>query len=254
MDLESKNHTLLKNAPLKEVIFELHWDLEYIPEERIQIDKGFEEAVMNFKSACQQGFKVVEILKPASIPPTAFINRVTHRFFKEKGRHPLYQFGPGVFTVNDNNKNYKWDDFNQMVLNGLSCLKNSYSSPLVLSKVELRYVDAISINVLGQNDKFEFLRNHLHVNAQGYEFVDGKLEDINFAKRFSIANDMYLNIMIATGVDRQTKQDSIMWHTYINSNRRITWEELPQWLDGAHKAASKTFKKMLSDELYKQFI
>lgn len=252
MDVEA--NVLLRNAPLKEVIFELHWELEYIAEENIQIDKGFEEAAMNFKSVCQQGFKVVEILKPASIPHTAFNNRVTHRFFKEKGRHPLFQFGPGVFTVNDNNKNYNWDDFNQMVLNGLNCLKTSYSNPLVLSRVELRYVDAVSVDILGQSDKFDFLRTHLHVNAQGYEFVDGKLEDINFAKKFSVDGDNYLHIMIATGVDRQTKKETVMWHTYINNSKRISWEELPKWLEGAHKIASKTFKKMLSNELYNKFI
>ncbi|MFN8306537.1 MAG: TIGR04255 family protein [Ferruginibacter sp.] len=251
--MSERSYQILSNAPLKEVIFELHWDLEYIPEEAIQIDKGFEEAAMNFRSSCQQGFKFVEILKPASIPHTAFNNRVTHRFFKEKGKHPLYQFGPGVFTINDNNKNYRWNEFYNMVINGVNCLKNSYSTTLVLNKVELRYVDAVQANILGEMDKFDFLRNHLHVNAQGYDFVDGQLEDINFAKRFSI-DDKYLNIMIATGVDRQTRETSVMWHTYINNRKRVEWENIPNWLEEAHRMASKTFRKMFSDELYNKFI
>lgn len=244
---------LLKNAPLKEVIFELHWELEYIPEQKIQIDDGFEEAAINFKSACQQDFKVVEILKPSSIPYYAFSHQVTHRFFKEKGQYPLYQFGPGVFTVNDNNKNYKWADFSQLILNGISCLKNSYSKPLVLSKIELRYVDAVPVNVLGDTNKFEFLKNHLNVNAEGYKFVEGQLEDINFTKRFSITDDLYLNMIIATAIEKETKGDGVIWQTFINNKKRISWEELPLWIEEAHTIASSTFKNMLSNDLYKHF-
>jgi uncharacterized protein (TIGR04255 family) len=253
MTNESVSVGILKNAPLKEVIFELHWELEYIPEQKIQIDEGFEEAAINFKSACQQDFKVVEILKPSSIPYTAFIHQVTHRFFKEKGQYPLYQFGPGVFTVNDNNKNYKWEDFSQLVLNGVRCLKNSYSKPLVLSKTELRYVDAVPVNALGDTSKFDFLKNHLNVNAEGYKFVDGHLEDINFAKRFSVSDDFYLNMIIATAIEKETKGDGIIWQTFINNKKRISWEDLRSWIDQAHKIASSTFKNMLSDELYKHF-
>jgi uncharacterized protein (TIGR04255 family) len=253
MDLAIKDNEVLKNAPLKEVIFELHWELDYIPEQKMQIDNGFEEAALNFNSSCQQGFKVVEILKPSSIPYTAFIHEVTHRFYKQKGQYPIYQFGPGVFTVNDNNKNYKWDDFSKLILNGLSCLQNSYSKPLILSKIELRYIDAVPLNALGEADKFEFLRTHLKVNAEGYEFVNGKLEDINFTKRFSISDDSFLNMTIATALENETKQEGIIWQTFINNKKRISWAELPLWIESAHKTASTTFKNMLSDELYNHF-
>ena len=37
-----------------------------------------------------------------------------------------------------------------------------------------------------------FLKNHLNVNAEGYKFVDGQLEDIYFRKRFSIS--VYLQL------------------------------------------------------------
>jgi uncharacterized protein (TIGR04255 family) len=251
--VEKMDTGLLKNAPLKEVILELHWELEYIPEQNIQIDKGFEEAAINFRSACQQDFKEVEILKPPSIPSIAFNHIVTHRFFKQKRQHPLYQFGPGVFTINDNNKNYKWEDFRALVLSGLKCLRGSYSKSLVLSKVELRYIDSVSVSTLGDDNKFQFLKTHLNVNAEGNKFAQGELTDINFTKRFLINDDTYLNIMIATGLDSQTKAESIIWHTYINNKRRIDWEELSVWINNAHAIASDTFKKILSNELYKHF-
>ncbi|QQS28035.1 MAG: TIGR04255 family protein [Sphingobacteriales bacterium] len=247
------NKIFLPNAPLKEVLFEIHWDLEYIPEEKILFDKGFERAILNFTSACQQDFKEVSILKPENIPPTAFINRVTHRFFKKKGQHPLYQLGPGVFTVNDNNKNYIWSDFLDMVINGISCLRSSYEKELIPSNIQLRYIDRVSPYIFGGNDKFDFLREHLQVNAQTYPFVQEELNDIQFTNNFSIDNDSALSLIVQTGVDKDSKEDVIEWHTFVSNKKRLSWEELIDWVQKAHETCSNTFKNMVSYELYEHF-
>lgn len=128
----------LPKAPLKEVLFEIHWDLESLTDEKISFDIGFEKAVMKFARSCEDNFREISILKPEYIPPIAYINRVTHRFYKVMGEHPLYQMGPGVFTINDNNKNYKWSDFTGMCKHGLNCLRNSYDKELSISQVQLR--------------------------------------------------------------------------------------------------------------------
>lgn len=243
----------LQNAPLKEVLFEIHWDLEYISEEKIFFDQGFDRAVLNFTSACQQDFKEVSILKPENIPPTAFINRVTHRFFKTKGQHPLFQLGPGVFTVNDNNKNYVWKEFHQMVKYGISCLNSSYEKELIPSKIQLRYIDRVSPYIFGDNDKFDFLRKHLKVNAETYPFVKGELSNIQFTKNFTIDNESALNLIVSTGVDRDTKEDVIEWHTFVSNKKRLSWKELDNWVLKAHEICSNTFKNMVSNDLYEHF-
>ncbi len=247
------NKEFLPNAPLKEVLFEIHWDLEYISEEKILFDKGFEKAVLNFTNACQQDFKEVAILKPENIPPIAFINRVTHRFFKTKGEHPLYQLGPGVFTVNDNNKNYVWKDFIAMVDNGINCLRSSYEKELVPSKIQLRYIDGVSPYILGNDNKFEFLKEHLQINAETYPFVKGALNDIQFTKSFSIDDERTLNLIVSTGVDRDTKTDVVEWHTFISNKKRLSWEEMIEWAHKSHEICSSTFKNMVSNELYEYF-
>lgn len=114
---------LLNNAPLKEVIFELQWELDFVPQQKMYIDNGFEEAVMNFRNAKQEDFKYFRLLVPNIIPTTFFNNKVTHRFFREKDKHPLYQIGPGVIIVNDNNKNYSWNDLRNLILHGYRLLK-----------------------------------------------------------------------------------------------------------------------------------
>lgn len=247
------NKEFLPKAPLKEVLFEIHWELEYISEEKISFDKGFEQAVLKFTNACQQDFKEVTILKPENIPSTAYVNRVTHRFFKTKGQHPLYQLGPGVFTVNDNNKNYVWKDFFDMVKNGISCLNSSYEKELIPSRVQLRYIDRVSPNIFGSSNTFDFLREHLKVNAETFSFIDRKLTNIQITNSFTIDDESSLNLFFSTGVDKETTEDVIEWHTFVSNKKRLTWEELNDWVEKAHDICSQTFKKMVSDELYQYF-
>ncbi len=243
----------LKNAPLKEVIFEVHWDLDVVPEQSMSVDTGFETAVLNFRNACQQDFKIVELLTPPMIPAIVFNNKVTHRFFKEKGTYPLYQLGPGVFTVNDNNKNYSWEEFRRLILNGIKCLQSSYEKKIVISKTELRYIDSVSVNAFGPSNKFEFLKHHLQVNPEPYPFVNGELDSINFTKKFIIDEEIILNIMVATAFDINSKDEAAIWHTYINNRKRIHEANFEIWIDRAHEIASLTFKKMISKQLYEYF-
>ena len=243
----------LKNAPLKEVIFEIHWDLDVMPEQNMSVDTGFETAVLNFRNACQQDFKIVELLTPPMIPAVVFNNKVTHRFFKEKDRYPLYQLGPGVFTVNDNNKNYSWTEFRTLILSGINCLQSSYEKKIVISKIELRYIDSVSINTFGTVNKFEFLKHHLQVNPEPYPFVDGELDSINFTKKFIIDEEIMLNIMVATAFDIKSNDEVAIWHTFINNRKRIHESNLETWIDKAHEIASSTFKKMISKQLYGYF-
>lgn len=245
--------TYLNNAPLKEVLFELRWEVDYLPELGIRSDAGFEEAVFNFAKACEPEFGEVVILKPEYIPSIAYINRVTHRFFKSRDQHPLYQLGPGVFTTNDNNKNYQWSDFRLMVLDGVQCLRKSYKKELVPATVQLRYIDRVSPFIFGHSDKFEFLRDHLQVEVQGESFVRGKLLDIQFNKRYSIDENSFLNLAIITSVDKDTKDEVIEWHTFVSNNRRLSWDELDKWIDSAHQLCSNTFTSMISNELYEYF-
>lgn len=243
----------LNRAPLKEVLFELQWEVDYFSDQGIRNDSGFEQAVLNFTQACQQDFKEVVLLKPENIPAAAFIHRVTHRFFKKKYQHPLYQMGPGVFTINDNNKNYRWVDFEKMTNDGLNCLRASYEKELVPAKVQLRYIDRVSPYIFGDEDKFQFLKKHLQVNAESYPFVEGELQDIQFNKRFLIDDCSFINLLITTSVDKETKEEVIEWHTFVSNNKRLTWDELSQWTKNAHDICSKTFKSMISKELHEYF-
>lgn len=247
------NRVFLDNAPLKEVLFELQWEVDYLSDQGLRNDTGFEQAVLNFTQACQQDFREVVLLKPENIPPAAFIHRVTHRFFKIKNQHPLYQMGPGVFTVNDNNKNYRWAEFEEMVINGLACLRESYEKELIPAKVQLRYIDRVSPHIFGDENKFDFLRKHLQINAESYPFIDGILQDIQINKRFLIDEFSFINLLITTSVDKESKEEVIEWHTFVSNNIRLTWSGIREWTGNAHSICSKIFKSMISKDLYEYF-
>jgi len=243
----------LINAPLKEVLIELHWDLDFISEEGIEIDSSFEKAVIKFTQGCQQEYQVVTILKPANIPPTAYPHRVTHRFQKVLGQHPLYQMGPGVFTINDNNKNYKWVDFRQMIEFGINCLQESYDRPLVLSKVELRYVDRVSPFIFEDSDKFSFIGENFGINPSQFQVGDNSLTEFQILQRFQAKNDSILTIILTTGLDQESRDELIEWHTFVTNTKRLSWESLLGWIETAHNLCSTTFKNMLSSKLYEYF-
>jgi len=241
----------LINAPLKEVVFQLNWELDFSVEQKTHIDKGFETAVLKFAQSCQQEYNEVEVLKPAFLPSTAFIKRVTHRFYKILGEHPLYQIGPGVFTVNDNNKNYKWNDFNEMIVNGFGCLKNSYQKELIPERFELRYIDRVFINDIENIDVIEFAKKHLNISVDDNNFVEGELENFAINKNFNLDNVLSLNLYILSG--NENNSNFIEWHTSVTNKISINWDNINETIEKAHNYTSETFKKMISDELFEYF-
>jgi uncharacterized protein (TIGR04255 family) len=243
------DNNYLSNAPLKEVIFEMHWDLDFIPNNNSFIDFGFDQALFDFQRNC--GFENVEILNHVSSP----LNIVSHRFYRNINTFPIYQMGPGVFTVNDNNKNYTWIEFKKIILDGINCLKDSYKNKEISpSKVELRYIDAVAIDIFGQqDDKFEFIEKYLSIETPKFNFLGEPLLDVSFTNRYKANENTYLNFSVSTGVDNLTNEDVLIWHTYLNNSQRIPWEGIDNWIEESHSLASDKFKKMINPKLYELF-
>lgn len=244
----------LSNAPLQEVILDIKWNLDFDTESNLYIDKEFAEAVLKFSTLVnQKGFTNFEILRPEILPNIAFNYKPIYRFRQPNSSFPLYQLGPGIFSINSNNEHYTWEVYYELILQGIQYLQASYSKPLVIKSIELRYIDKVAINILGDTDKFEFLEKHLNVKAEKYSFTEGSLEGINFIKKFKLDDTTFLNIDIATGYDIESKQEGVTWHTVVYSNENILWQDFNSWLNNAHQIASDTFKKMINKPLYEQF-
>ncbi len=106
----------LPNAPLVEVIFELHWNLLGTPTLQnapspFRTDPGYPYLVSGFPKAADKAGYVHQREVNSSTPlgPLAYV--VQHRFQKhEDVVLPLWQIGPGIFTCNDSST-YEWASF-----------------------------------------------------------------------------------------------------------------------------------------------
>ena len=243
----------LPRAPLQEVVLDLKFSLDYDKMTNSFVDNEFEKASFNFSKTASSEFNFTEVVKPSFIPTNAYIYKPTTRFRKSENGYPLFQLGPGIFTVNEIGSEYTWKNFSETIAFGIDCLNKSYSKQLAIQAVELRYIDVVALDVFGKIDKFDFLEKYLNIKAEGYSFINGSLENINFAKSFKIDDITNLNINISTGVLQHTNKESVLWQTAVNTHQPLKWEELNAWLESAHTIASSTFKQMINKELYEYF-
>lgn len=247
----NKNHIAkLPHAPLQEVIFELRWKLDFDPATQNEADKDFQFAFAKFNHFTSAGFRHNAILKPAIVPENFFNYRPVYQFWANENIYPVYQLGPGVFTVNETDKNYEWAYFKNLVLQGIEWLKNSYSRKLEFSFVELRYIDTIEIN---DNTNIEtFLSQHLNITINN-PVIENSLTDIQLHQRFKIDRENSLSLLITNGTKNSNQSKIIILQTSFNRTSGIFLEDLTPWIDAAHKKCSSLFKQMISKDLYERF-
>jgi uncharacterized protein (TIGR04255 family) len=99
----------LPNAPLQEVIFEVKWDLDVKEETNQTYDKGFDIAAGKFSGIVQEKFPVVRRKLPEEIPNNFLNYKTVYQYKSGEQTWPILQLGPGIFTVNDTDKNYDWN-------------------------------------------------------------------------------------------------------------------------------------------------
>lgn len=242
----------LPRAPLQEVIFELRWKLDFEPESQSQVDKEIQFAFAKFSTLSADKLKHNVILKPAAVPDILFANRPIYQFWVAPNTYPAFQLGPGVFTVNETEKNYEWEYFRGLILEGMEWLSKSYSNKLEFSVAELRYIDAIEVNDDNQRDLSKFIADHLKIEVVN-KAISAKLTDLQLHQRFKIDNENSLSLIVTNGRKNINQSKAIILQTSYNKTSNITFENLIVWIDVAHKTCSSLFKEMISKDLYEQF-
>lgn len=251
--MAEKNHiSKLPNAPLQEVIFELRWKLNFDQETLNHTDKEFQFAFARFTNLSSNKLKHKVNLKPSSIPDNVFNNRPMYQYWAEKNQYPVFQLGPGIFTVNETEKNYEWEYFRELILEGVDWLTKSYSGKLDFSVAELRYIDAIEMNDDIEKDLTKFIAEHLKIEIKN-QIVEARLNDLQLHQRFKVDNENYLSLLLTNGVKNSNQSKAIILQTSYNKTSNISLENLNVWIDIAHDTCSSLFKKMISNKLYEQF-
>lgn len=238
--------TKLKNAPLKEVIFEVHWDGVSDQNGTLR-DAGFDLAQGKLAERLKVDFPLHRKLLPDSAP-ISFFRIPKHQYWTGELNWPVVQHGEGILTVNEVEVGYEWENrFKPLVLGVIDKTKEAYENNIHFKSVKLQYIDAWDL----ENQSFiDFIGNNLQTFIKiGYQ-EPGKLKNVNIHQSFELTDASIFQLNIYDAYNNKTDQKSIVWTTTVEKSAAFNDAELIDWLEGAHQVTSDFFKKMLSKDFY----
>lgn len=238
--------TKLKNAPLKEVIFELHWECP-LDASGNPYDVGFDLAQGKFAQRIKSNFPVHKKLIPDGAPLKIF-GAPMHQYWKGEFVWPVIQHGQGMFAVNEVEQGYEWENsFKPLVISTINNIFASYDEEISFNSVKLLYIDAWDLNGM---DAQKFIAQNLQTEIKnGYE-LPGALRSINIQQNFVLNDGSIMTLNIANGLNNNNQQPSVIWSTSVEKTAKMKVEDVEDWLENAHATTSNMFKKMLKPDFY----
>ncbi len=238
----------LKNAPLKEVIFELYWELG-LDDTNFPFDAEFDLAQGRFATSISPDFPIHKRTIPAGANLKIY-PRPIHQFWKGEIKWPVVQYGPGVLTVNDTNENYIWEDtYRPTILQTIKTLISSYKTVLSFNKVTLKYINSVDLPDL-KTDINEFIRSNFQLNLINDFDQPGKIKGLNINQVYELDDNSTMNINIQTAINNASGKQACVWITSVEKEGTLSEEDALKWLDRTHAVTSDSFVKMLNPKFY----
>ncbi|MGC8734603.1 MAG: TIGR04255 family protein [bacterium] len=154
------NEKTLKNNYLLESIFELRLNLKELSDNlKINFDYNLFFLAKMYERIVRE-YPVYKELPTSDIHPKIATYIIQHRFRKAEDDWPIVQIGPGIITLNDTKKNYKWTDFYKRINNLLDIIFEIYPKNLKINHLILRYINSIDYDYENK-DILLFLKNNL---------------------------------------------------------------------------------------------
>lgn len=245
----------LPNAPLQEVIFEVKWDLDVKEETNQSYDKGFDIAAGKFSGIVQDQFSVVRRKLPEEIPNNFLNYQTVYQYKSGVQTWPILQLGPGIFTVNDTDKNYDWDKtYFPLIKRGVNWLEKAYTKNLNYRFASLKYIDTIKVNDYGfKGDWKSFISEQLNVSFQNQFEIGGKLTNAQLNQAFELEDESHLQVSVSSGKTNKLNEPLLIWQIGIQKQKMFQKTDLFEWLEHSHDIASDLFKKIVKPDLYDSF-
>lgn len=251
---------IFKNAPLVEMIVELKWRL--VPVQTMPhggVDPFHDMLKQSLAEAFKKNdYKLVEETVPSEIPRELLAGQVTTQFKKKSNTWPLFQLGPGVFTVNITEDYSGWSSqFREIVLTGVETLYQAHPAPkmLELESIRLMAIDAFS-NKHSFRSYLEYSREFLNLGMVLPDPVieQHALENDSFEVRsetsFQLKNleNSLARISISNG--KKGNDKALILQTVIETGERLQGsDEIMKWLDSAHQVHKSIFQSLLTEKL-----
>jgi len=238
--------TKLKKAPLKEVIFELHWECA-VNAPGIQVDTGFDLAQGKFAERLKPEFPVHKKLIPDNVPFKLF-GTPLHQYWKGELKWPVVQHGQGMIAVNEVEQGYEWENgYKPLVLKAVDHIISSYDEKLIFKRVKLQYIDAWDLD---GSSPFEFIEKNLQTKITTSYQLPENLKNINILQTFDLEDKSTMQLSITNGVNNQNQKQSVIWTTTVEKLGKFDHPSILEWLEMAHSLTSKMFKQMLNPDFY----
>lgn len=237
----------LPKSPLQEVIFELHWDMDY-QTNGVKVDAGFDLAQGVFSNLIELKFPI----RKRNLPEQIQIAGVpVHQFWKGENVWPVVQLGQGILAINDTEKNYNWEEtFYPLIKDSIKILIEAYKGKISFRRISLRYIDAIE---LGEEDLLKFVNSNFEINIGSNFEAPGELSDIAFSHGYKLKDESSLNLLINSGIsDKGTR--SLLWQSSVHLENSFTEEEVLTWTNEKHKVVSSLFKNTITKDFYEKFL
>jgi uncharacterized protein (TIGR04255 family) len=245
--------TKLPKAPLQEAIFEVRWDLDVVPETNQATDKGFDMALGSLRSLCKERFPHVVRKLPDDVPVQLFPYKTTYQYWTAENTWPLLQLGPGIFTINDTERNYEWgNNYYPLIKNGIKWLCEAYNQQLSFGFVALKYIDVVKATDYNLKKWPDFISDHLNFKFENSFNPRGDLKQFQFNQVFDQEDGSSLHLSISSGRNKGG-EDIFIWQTSVLKRQSFTPEELINWTKEAHNIVSRLFKEICKPTFYDSF-
>jgi uncharacterized protein (TIGR04255 family) len=252
---------LYANAPLVEVIAEVRWPtigLGALP--GAALDPHFEVTAQELTGVARQlGYVHVETLVPNEVPRELLAGQPVFRFRKQPGKWPLFQLGPGIFSVNIVPPYGGWSAFRPDLEAAIGALLSAYPAPTKLFKpnhVSLRYMDAFTV-AHGRVSAADFVKSGLSIDLKmpprfQKDLKLGEAASISVETIYDLASPVTgkLQLKILPGT-KDGREATVMELTVGCDGSGVTTDKdgFMLWFDSAHQFLRETFEAIASDQL-----
>lgn len=267
----------LQNQPLKEAIFELHWDDKAIPVEegtqprkfviaqnsieRQEVDPYYKVFLKRLTNELNDKHHLP--LLTAQLPEDIAGHVVQHQFWSGAPQEwPVIQVGPGVLTFNDA-ADYHWDSFYKNSVGIVDLFHKTHPSrdSVHLTKLSLKYSNMIEVDFRNEN-LFKFLSERMHTRVSYTDdLFDGNnisKQPVGFGLRTSFLSDDLpgaVTISIQTGTTKDV-EFGLLWENHVlssGSHVPQAQSDIADWIVRAHEIAEHCFRSLTSGDLERRF-
>lgn len=256
-------YPMLRNAPLVEVIAEVHWALPATQGLRPS-DPNWFALARDVGSAIQRFLPHLEMLQPAgtSIPLDVLGRSPLIRYRPEPGAWPLAQLGQGILTVNATPPYDGWQKVSRLLADVLKAATDG--SPILrdmhLERYKLQYRDAFRRRH-GVTSPQEFLQKRLAICApapwlqrmgsiadESSAAVQGAVSFGLLKPRSAVATVNYGGAQFTSeaGTEDVAVVDFIVWG---NASGRLEIDKCLGWYEEAHDAAALMFQTLVPEDI-----